>query len=226
MFSNRSAGPFFSSTRLATAPISRSQSTSAVTRRSSPAFSRSFIQSRMSMKPIVVPQLPSRPLIGPSYGTNDCADKALVIRGQALLISGCKAALAGPHDAKHRSKLQSNSIASSARPSSIAGTSRGIRGTGFMECQGGSVRLGAGELDHLCPFLRFLGDLLCEVGRRPDQHRFTEIGNPRSHSLIGKHGIDRPVKLVDDLVGRIPRCADAIPVARLVVWYELAHRRK
>src|SRR4029077_1240508 len=84
---------------LAIAPISRSQSTSAVTRRSSPAFSRRFIHSRMSMKPIVVTQLRSRPLIGPSYGTNDCADKALVIRGQALLISGCNAALGGPHDA-------------------------------------------------------------------------------------------------------------------------------
>src|SRR5262249_5121785 len=54
MFSNRSAGPFFSSMRLATAPISLSQSTSAVTRRSSPAFSRRLIHSRMSMKPIVV----------------------------------------------------------------------------------------------------------------------------------------------------------------------------
>jgi hypothetical protein len=32
-----------------------------------------------------------------------------------------------------------HSITSSARPSSIGGTSRGIRGTGFMECRTGHL---------------------------------------------------------------------------------------
>src|SRR6266481_8640616 len=53
MLSNSSAGPFFSSTRRAMAPISRFQSTSAVIRRSSPSFSSRAIHCRMSMNFIV-----------------------------------------------------------------------------------------------------------------------------------------------------------------------------
>src|SRR5205809_4532345 len=53
MLSNSSAGPFFSRTRRAMAPISRFQSTSAVIRRSSPSFSRRAIHCRMSMNFIV-----------------------------------------------------------------------------------------------------------------------------------------------------------------------------
>src|SRR5262249_52370254 len=56
MFSNSRAGPFFSSTRRATAPISRSQSTSAVIRRSSPSLSSTRIHCRRSMK--LMPVLP------------------------------------------------------------------------------------------------------------------------------------------------------------------------
>src|SRR5262245_8588158 len=50
MRSNSSAGPFFSSTRRAIAPSSRSQSTSALIRRSSPSASSRVIHSRMSTK--------------------------------------------------------------------------------------------------------------------------------------------------------------------------------
>src|SRR5262244_4150201 len=50
MRSKSSAGPFFSSTRRAMAPSSRSQSTSAVTRRISPSLSSRPIHSRMSTK--------------------------------------------------------------------------------------------------------------------------------------------------------------------------------
>src|SRR5438093_7782444 len=50
MRSKSSAGPFFSSTRRAMAPSSRSQSTSAVIRRSSPSLSSRAIHSRMSTK--------------------------------------------------------------------------------------------------------------------------------------------------------------------------------
>src|SRR5262249_52469796 len=52
MFSNSSAGPFFSSTRRATAPISRSQSTEAAMRRSCPCFSSAANDSLRSMKPM------------------------------------------------------------------------------------------------------------------------------------------------------------------------------
>src|SRR6266436_6602842 len=50
MRSKSSAGPFFSSTRRAMAPSSRSQSTSALIRRSSPSVSSRAIHSRMSTK--------------------------------------------------------------------------------------------------------------------------------------------------------------------------------
>src|SRR3984957_18121156 len=52
MFSNSTAGPFFSSTLRVTAPISRSQSTSALMRRSSPCCSSCAIHCRISKKPI------------------------------------------------------------------------------------------------------------------------------------------------------------------------------
>src|SRR4029077_4280476 len=50
MRSKSKAGPFFSSTRRAMAPSSRSQLTSAVMRRSSPSLSSRAIHSRMSTK--------------------------------------------------------------------------------------------------------------------------------------------------------------------------------
>src|SRR6266542_689521 len=52
-FSNRRAGPFFSSTRRATAPISRSQSTAAAILRRLPPFSSIASHSRRSTKPMV-----------------------------------------------------------------------------------------------------------------------------------------------------------------------------
>src|SRR5262249_14666997 len=42
-----------------------------------------------------------------------------------------------------------------------------------------SVRLGAGELDDLAPFLDFRGDKLAEVGGRPRKHRSTQVDKPR-----------------------------------------------
>ena len=42
-----------------------------------------------------------------------------------------------------------------------------------------SLRLDAGELDHLAPLLGFLGDQLAEVGGRARKHRAAKIGKPR-----------------------------------------------
>src|SRR5215475_132714 len=73
MFSKRSAGPFFSKTRRAMAPISRSQSTSAAMRRSSPSFSRRVNHCRRSMKLIEVAAsarltpVVTRPYAAPSH---------------------------------------------------------------------------------------------------------------------------------------------------------------
>src|SRR6202795_5122158 len=61
MFSNSTAGPFFSSTRRVTAPISRSQSTSGLMRRSSPCCSSCAIHCRISKKPILHSLSPSPP---------------------------------------------------------------------------------------------------------------------------------------------------------------------
>src|SRR5258708_13975531 len=72
MFSNSTAGPFFSSTRRVTAPISRSQSTSALMRRSSPCCSSCAIHCRISKKPIVhsLSHSPSRDIAKLDNGIN------------------------------------------------------------------------------------------------------------------------------------------------------------
>jgi hypothetical protein len=44
----------------------------------------------------------------------------------------------------------------------------------------GSVGSCAAELDHLSPFFRFLGDLLCRFGGRSAQHRCTKRAKPTS----------------------------------------------
>src|SRR5579862_94429 len=72
MFSNSSAGPFFSSMRRVTAPISRSQSTSALMRRNSPCCSSCAIHCRMSKKPILrsLSKLPARDIAALDRGIN------------------------------------------------------------------------------------------------------------------------------------------------------------
>ena len=68
-----------------------------------------------------------------------------------------------------------------------------IRGTGFygISCPiRGSVRLDAGELDHLRPFLSFVGDELAKVGGREREHVATQVGKPRLDFGISKAGVD------------------------------------
>jgi hypothetical protein len=42
-----------------------------------------------------------------------------------------------------------------------------------------SLRLDAGKLDDLAPFLGFIGDQFPEIGRRTRKQRCAEIGKPR-----------------------------------------------
>src|SRR5438034_8062917 len=88
MVSKSSAGPFFSRARRETAPISRSQSTSARMRRSSFSFSSSASQPLRSMKPLVIIGLRPRPASAASIGRHDFVQEArelaaLVPRAQA-----------------------------------------------------------------------------------------------------------------------------------------------
>ena len=48
-----------------------------------------------------------------------------------------------------------------------------------------SVRLDAGELDHLAPLLRFVGYELSKVGRRAWKRGGAQVGKPRLHLGIG-----------------------------------------
>jgi|tagenome__1003787_1003787.scaffolds.fasta_scaffold20955902_2 hypothetical protein len=60
----------------------------------------------------------------------------------------------------------------------------------------GSLRLHARELDHLAPFLGFVGDELPKVGGGPWKHCAAQIGKPRLHlpesfrngAFVGEHG--------------------------------------
>src|SRR5258708_11236605 len=59
-----------------------------------------------------------------------------------------------------------------------------------------------GRPDHLAPLLRFRGDMLCEVGRRPATHRGADVGKSRLQLRAGEARIDLVVERVDDLDGR------------------------
>src|SRR6516225_9846121 len=72
-----------------------------------------------------------------------------------------------------------------------------------------SVRLDAGELDHLGPLLGLVDNQLAEVGGRTDERCATQIGEPRLDLMIGETGVDLLVDLLDDLGRRGLRCADA-----------------
>ena len=89
-----------------------------------------------------------------------------------------------------------------------------IRGTEFMECRlpsgSASLRLDARELDHLAPFLGFVGDELAEVGGRAAQARVPPRSASRAFILgSARAGVDLLVELVDDLGGRVLGRADA-----------------
>src|SRR5262249_36637976 len=89
----------------------------------------------------------------------------------------------------------------------------------------GSVRLDAGELDHLRPFLGFVGDELAKVGGREREHVATEVEEPCLDLGIGKASVDLLVELLDDLGRRGLWCANAVPSARLVAPHELSRGR-
>src|ERR1700733_9275198 len=61
------------------------------------------------------------------------------------------------------------------------------------------LRLDVRELDHLGPFLGFVGNELAEIGRRTGKRHGAQSGKPRLQRGIGETGIDLLVELVDDV---------------------------
>src|SRR5262245_8428928 len=102
-----------------------------------------------------------------------------------------------------------------------------IRGTAVMECPRlpASVCLDAGEFDHLGPLFGFVGDQLSELSRRSRQRHAAEVSETGVHLRVVESRVDLLVECVDDRGRRGLGCADAEPIARLVVRDELSHGR-
>src|SRR5262245_25410336 len=88
-----------------------------------------------------------------------------------------------------------------------------------------SLRLDAGELDHLAPLLGFLADHLAEVGGRARKCSGAQLGKPRLYLGIGKSRVDLLVELLHDLGRRGLRCGDAVPETRFVARHRLTDSR-
>src|SRR5882724_7273595 len=79
--------------------------------------------------------------------------------------------------------------------------------------------------DYLPQFLGFVCNELSEIDRRACNRNTSQIGEARFQLGVNKGRVDLFVQLIDDLSGRAPWRAHAIPLARLIAWDELAHRR-
>src|SRR5262245_15258045 len=101
-----------------------------------------------------------------------------------------------------------------------------LSSTGFMEypaSEAASLRLDAGEFDHLGPLFGFVGNQLAEVSRRSRQRHAAEVSETGLHLRVVESRVDLLVELLDDLGRRVPRNADAIPRCRLVARHEFSH---
>src|SRR5262245_40788040 len=89
----------------------------------------------------------------------------------------------------------------------------------------GSLRLDAGQLDHLAPLLGVVGDELTELGRRARKHRAAEVDKACFQPGIGEARIDLDVELVNDSGWRVFRRMHADPLAPLEARHEIANGR-
>src|SRR5262245_11364979 len=87
----------------------------------------------------------------------------------------------------------------------------------------GSLRLDAGELDHLGPLLGFFGYEPAEVCGRSGKNHATHVGELRLEVGISASVVGLRVEHVDDLGRRASGHADAEPAGRLVARQEIAH---
>src|SRR5262249_58742931 len=79
-----------------------------------------------------------------------------------------------------------------------------------------SLRLDAGKLHDLAPFLGFVGDELAEIGGRAGKRGSAQIGEPRLNFGIAEARIDLLVEPVDDICRRVLGRANTVPLARPV----------
>src|SRR6516165_7892645 len=86
-----------------------------------------------------------------------------------------------------------------------------------------SLRLEVGELYHLPPLCRFGGDEGIEFGRRTRKCRTAQIDQAGFDLCIGKAGINLVVESLNDCRGRMGRCTEADPLARLETRHDRAH---
>src|SRR5262245_57943678 len=89
----------------------------------------------------------------------------------------------------------------------------------------GSIRFDARELDHLGPFLGFLGNQLSKVDGRTPNYYAAQIGNACSKLGISEACIDLCIQVIDDLRRCGFWCAEAEPVARFIPRHEFTNRR-
>src|SRR5262245_33559505 len=89
-----------------------------------------------------------------------------------------------------------------------------------------TLRLDVGRPHHLAPLLGVVSDELAEICGRADKRRASKVGKPRLHLGIGEAGVDLLVEPIDDLGGRVPGHADAVPETRFVARHKLTDSRR
>src|SRR5262245_5510955 len=88
-----------------------------------------------------------------------------------------------------------------------------------------SLRLNAGALDHLCPFLGLRGHEGIGLGGREHDRLGSDIGKARQDRRIGECSVDLAIEPLDDLARRARRRADARERAHLEARNGLARER-
>src|SRR2546422_6440334 len=86
-----------------------------------------------------------------------------------------------------------------------------------------SLSLDVRKLHHLAPFLGFVGYELTELGGRAPDRDAAKLSEPRFRHGVGEGHVDLIVELVDDLDGRGPGRAEAMPGTRLITRHYVAN---
>src|SRR5262249_23485025 len=86
-----------------------------------------------------------------------------------------------------------------------------------------SLRLDAGGLDHLAPFLGFLGAELAKIGGRARKHCIADIGKPRLDLGVVEARVNFAVQLINDFGGSVSRCTHSKEATGFEAGHKLAH---
>src|SRR5713226_3727395 len=88
-----------------------------------------------------------------------------------------------------------------------------------------SLRLDAGELDYLGPFLDFVHNEPTKFGGRHRHWNGAQIRKLCLHLGVGEPRVDLLVELFNDLVRRVPGGADPLPASSLISGQKISHSR-